>query len=112
LINNAGAVTPRPGRIHQRHRRGLGTLHRPHLMAAVRTSRAALPQMTGRGGGSIVTISSVNACLPDPLVIDYSAKAALTNFCKSLSKELGPPGSESTRSVPGRRRPRFGSGPR
>ena len=59
-------------------------------MAAVRTTRAALPEMIRRGGGSIVTISSVNAYLPDPLVIDYSAaKAALTNFCKSLSKELG-----------------------
>jgi NAD(P)-dependent dehydrogenase (short-subunit alcohol dehydrogenase family) len=38
-----------------------------------------------------VTISSVNARLADPLVVDYSAaKAALTNLCKSLSKELGP----------------------
>ena len=55
------------------------------LMAAVRTTRAALPEMIRRGGGSIITISSVNAYLPDPLVIDYSAaKAALTNFCKSL----------------------------
>ena len=45
--------------------------------------------MVRRGGGSIITISSVNAYLPDPLVIDYSAaKAALTNFCKSLSKEV------------------------
>jgi NAD(P)-dependent dehydrogenase (short-subunit alcohol dehydrogenase family) len=38
-----------------------------------------------------VTISSVNAFLPDPGVIDYSAaKGALANLCKSLSKELGP----------------------
>ncbi len=37
-----------------------------------------------------MTISSVNAFLPDPAVIDYSAaKAALTNVCKSLSKEYG-----------------------
>jgi NAD(P)-dependent dehydrogenase (short-subunit alcohol dehydrogenase family) len=47
--------------------------------------------MSGRTGASIVTISSVNAFLPDPGVIDYSAaKGALTNLCKSLSKELGP----------------------
>ena len=40
-----------------------------------------------------MTISSVNACLPDPLVIDCSAaKAALTGFCKSLSKEVGAQG--------------------
>ncbi|NED59672.1 SDR family oxidoreductase, partial [Streptomyces sp. SID10244] len=42
------------------------------------------------GGGSVVTVGSVNAFLPDPGVIDYSAvKAAVTNLCKSLSKEYG-----------------------
>jgi NAD(P)-dependent dehydrogenase (short-subunit alcohol dehydrogenase family) len=47
--------------------------------------------MLGRPGATIVTVSSVNAFLPDPGVIDYSAaKGALTNLCKSLSKELGP----------------------
>ena len=36
-----------------------------------------------------MTTSSVNAFLPDPAVIDYSAaKAALANFSKSLSKEV------------------------
>ena len=35
-----------------------------------------------------MNISSVNASLPDPAVMDYSAaKAALANFSKSLSKE-------------------------
>ena len=72
------------------------------LMAAVRTTRAALPEMIRRGGGSIITISSVNAYLPDPLVIDYSAaKAALTNFCKSLSKEVGPAGIRVNTISPG-----------
>ena len=52
--------------------------------------RAALPHLVTRHGASIVTISSVNAFLPDPSVIDYSAaKGALTNLCKSLSKEYG-----------------------
>jgi NAD(P)-dependent dehydrogenase (short-subunit alcohol dehydrogenase family) len=59
-------------------------------MAAVRAMRAALPHLVQRPGASIVTISSVNAFLPDPGVIDYSAaKGALTNVCKSLSKEFG-----------------------
>ena len=58
---------------------------------AARTMRAAIPHMAGRPGANIVTISSVNAFLPDPGVIDYSAaKGALTNLCKSLSKEPGP----------------------
>ena len=102
LVNNAGAVTPRPG--------GFGSVTDEDwdrsisltLMAAVRTTRAALPEMARRGGGSIVTISSVNAYLPDPLVIDYSAaKAALTNFCKSLSKEVGPQGIRVNTISPG-----------
>ena len=48
-----------------------------------------LPAMLAAGHGNIVTTSSVNAFLPDPAVIDYSAaKAALANFSKSLSKEV------------------------
>lgn len=61
-----------------------------NLMAAVRTVRAALPLMLSGGGGVIVNVGSVNARLPDPSVIDYSAsKAALVNVAKSLSKEFG-----------------------
>ena len=60
------------------------------LMAAVRATRSALPAMLAAGKGSIVTICSVNASLPDPAVMDYSAaKAALAGFCKALSKEVG-----------------------
>jgi len=52
-----------------------------------------VPHMVAAGGGTIVTVSSVNSFLPDPAVIDYcAAKAALTNFSKALSKELGPRG--------------------
>ncbi len=73
-----------------------------NLMAAVRTTRAALVPMLAAGRGSIVTTSSVNAFLPDPGVIDYSAaKAALSNLCKSLSKELGPRGLRVNTISPG-----------
>jgi len=47
--------------------------------------------MLARGGGTIVNVGSLNARLPDPLVLDYSAaKAALDNLAKGLSKEFGP----------------------
>lgn len=63
-------------------------------MAAVRTTRAARPEMMRPGGARIVTISSVNAYVPDPLVIDYSAaKCRADHFSKSLSKEVGPGGT-------------------
>ena len=58
--------------------------------------------MLAAGSGSIVTISSVNAALPDPGVIDYSAaKAALSNFCKALSKEVGGKGMRVNTVSPG-----------
>jgi NAD(P)-dependent dehydrogenase (short-subunit alcohol dehydrogenase family) len=102
LVNNAGAVRPRPGGFLSVTDEDWETSFALTLMAAVRTTRAALPEMTRRGGGSIVTISSVNAYLPDPLVIDYSAtKAALTNFCKALSKEVGPAGVRVNTVSPG-----------
>lgn len=102
LVNNAGAVTPRPEGFQSVTDDAWEASIALTLMAAVRTTRAALPEMIRRGGGSIITISSVNAYLPDPLVIDYSAaKAALTNFCKSLSKEVGPAGIRVNTISPG-----------
>jgi NAD(P)-dependent dehydrogenase (short-subunit alcohol dehydrogenase family) len=93
LVNNAGAVTPRLGGFASvTDEQWLATMNLT-FMAAVRMTRALLPHMIARGQGSIVNNVSVNATLPDPLVIDYSAaKAALHNFSKALSKELGPQG--------------------
>jgi NAD(P)-dependent dehydrogenase (short-subunit alcohol dehydrogenase family) len=48
--------------------------------------------MLEQGGGAIVSVASVNAFFqPDGGTIDYgAAKAALVNFTKALSEELGP----------------------
>jgi len=73
-----------------------------NFLAAVRMTRAALPHLLERQGAAIVTVCSVNAFLPDPLVIDYSAaKAALLNFSKALSKEVGPKGLRMNTISPG-----------
>jgi NAD(P)-dependent dehydrogenase (short-subunit alcohol dehydrogenase family) len=90
LVNNVGAVRPRiHGFLALRDEDWTWAMNL-NFVAAVRAMRAALPHLAQRPGASIVTISSVNAFLPDPGVIDYSAaKAALTNVCKSLSKEFG-----------------------
>ena len=102
LINNVGAASPRlTGFLDVTDEQWLFSFTL-NVMAAVRTTRAALPTMLAAGRGAIVTTSSVNAILPDPTVIDYSAsKAALSNFCKSLSKEYGPRGIRVNTVCPG-----------
>jgi NAD(P)-dependent dehydrogenase (short-subunit alcohol dehydrogenase family) len=102
LINNAGAVRPRTGGFLSITDDNWTDTLTIDLLAAIRTTRAALPHLLARGAGSIVTICSVNAFLPDPLVMDYSAaKGALANFCKSLSKEVGPKGIRVNTVSPG-----------
>src|SRR3954454_3682952 len=102
LVNNVGAAKPHlDGFLSVADDQWLFSLTL-NLMAAVRTTRAALPMMLAAGQGSIVTTSSVNAFLPDPSIIDYcAAKAALTNFCKALSKEVGPQGVRVNTVSPG-----------
>jgi NAD(P)-dependent dehydrogenase (short-subunit alcohol dehydrogenase family) len=72
------------------------------FLAAVHTTRAALPHLLDRQPSAIVTICSINSFLPDPAVIDYSAaKSALANFCKALSKEVSPKGIRVNTVSPG-----------
>ena len=90
LVNNVGAATTRvDGFLSVTDEQWMHSLTL-NLLSAVRTTRAVLPGMLEAGHGNIVTVASVNALLPDPAVIDYSAsKAGLLNFMKSLSAEFG-----------------------
>ncbi|MEU5565859.1 oxidoreductase [Micromonospora musae] len=73
-----------------------------NLLSAVRATRVAVPALLERGGGAIVNVGSVNALLPDPGVVDYSAtKAALTNLAKSLSAEFASQGIRVNTVSPG-----------
>jgi NAD(P)-dependent dehydrogenase (short-subunit alcohol dehydrogenase family) len=102
LVNNVGAAPPRPGGFAEITDEDWQSTLTLDLMAAVRATRAALPVMIAAGKGAIVNISSVNAFLPDPGVMDYSAaKAALANFSKSLSKEVGAHGIRVNTISPG-----------
>jgi NAD(P)-dependent dehydrogenase (short-subunit alcohol dehydrogenase family) len=102
LVNNVGALAPRLAGFLSVTDEQWWASWNINLMTAVRTTRAALPLMLERGSGTIVTISSVNAFLPDPAIIDYTtAKAALTNFSKALSKEVGPKGIRVNTVSPG-----------
>jgi NAD(P)-dependent dehydrogenase (short-subunit alcohol dehydrogenase family) len=102
LVNNVGSVKPRPGGFLTITDEDWNASWTLGFLAAVRTTRAAVPGMVEQGRGAIVMVGSVNAFLPDPLVMDYSAvKAAVTNFAKSLSKELGPQGIRVVSVSPG-----------
>jgi NAD(P)-dependent dehydrogenase (short-subunit alcohol dehydrogenase family) len=102
VVNNVGAVATRlDGFLAVTDEQWSNSLTLTFL-AAVRTTRAALPGMLTAGRGAIVTVCSVNAFLPDPAVIDYcAAKAALANFSKALSKEVGPRGIRVNTVSPG-----------
>jgi NAD(P)-dependent dehydrogenase (short-subunit alcohol dehydrogenase family) len=102
LVNNVGAAHPRTGGFLSVSDDDWIAALTINFLAAVRTTRAALPHLLAHGAGVIVTICSVNSFLPDPLVIDYSAaKAALANFSKALSKEVGPRGIRVNTVSPG-----------
>lgn len=72
-----------------------------NFLAAVRTTRAALPHLADTGG-SIVNISSNGARTPHAGPITYTtAKAALTAFGKALAEEFGPRGIRVNTVSPG-----------
>jgi NAD(P)-dependent dehydrogenase (short-subunit alcohol dehydrogenase family) len=102
LVNNVGGAPARTGGFLSITDAEWHATIELDLMAAVRTTRAALPGMLAAGTGAIVTTCSVNARLPDPAVMDYSvAKAGLASFCKALSKEVGPRGIRVNTVSPG-----------
>jgi NAD(P)-dependent dehydrogenase (short-subunit alcohol dehydrogenase family) len=76
LVNNVGSAPARTGGFLSVTDEEWITTFNLNLLAAVRTTRAALPAMLAAGRGAIVMTSSVNATLPDPGVIDYSAAKA------------------------------------
>lgn len=102
LVNNIGGVRPRLDGFAAVTDEDWLWAFATNVMPAVRATRAALPHLLTSAPSSIVTISSVNAVLADPAVIDYSsAKAALSNFSKSLSREVGPQGVRVNTISPG-----------
>ena len=74
-----------------------------NLMAAVRLDRALLPAMIAQGSGVVIHVTSIQdrLPLPDSTTAYAAAKAALSTYSKSLSKELAPKGIRVVRVSPG-----------
>lgn len=74
-----------------------------NLMSAVRLDRALLPLMVEQGSGVVVHVTSIQRELPLPesTTAYAAAKAALSTYSKSLSKEVTPKGIRVVRVWPG-----------
>ena len=74
-----------------------------NLMPAVRLDRALVPAMVAQGRGVIVHVTSIQHRLPLPEATTAyaAAKAALSTYSKSLSKEVSPQGVRVVRVSPG-----------
>jgi NAD(P)-dependent dehydrogenase (short-subunit alcohol dehydrogenase family) len=74
-----------------------------NLMPAVRLDRALLPSMIAQRSGVIVHVTSIQHTLPLPesTTAYAAAKAALSTYSKSLSKEVTPKGIRVVRVSPG-----------
>jgi NAD(P)-dependent dehydrogenase (short-subunit alcohol dehydrogenase family) len=74
-----------------------------NLMSAVRLDRALLPPMIEQGAGVIIHVTSIQRELPLPesTTAYAAAKAALSTYSKSLSKEVTPKGIRVVRVSPG-----------
>lgn len=74
-----------------------------NLMPAVRLDRELVPGMVARGSGVVIHVTSIQRQLPLPEATTAyaAAKAALSTYSKSLSKQVSPGGVRVVRVSPG-----------
>ena len=74
-----------------------------NLLSAVRLDRALVPTMIDQGYGVVIHVSSIQSVLPlyESTIAYAAAKAALSNYSKALSNEVGPQGVRVLRVSPG-----------
>jgi NAD(P)-dependent dehydrogenase (short-subunit alcohol dehydrogenase family) len=74
-----------------------------NLMPAIRLDRHLVPGMEARGSGVVIHVTSIQRTLPLPEATTAyaAAKAALSTYSKSLSKEVSPKGVRVVRVSPG-----------
>lgn len=61
-----------------------------NMTGAFHSFRTFIPQMVERGGGSFVTISSINSFIANPRMVDYAAsKAGLNGLSRNMALDFG-----------------------
>ncbi|MFC9711975.1 SDR family oxidoreductase [Paenibacillus sp. NPDC056933] len=103
VVNNVGGNnTPPGGFLAASDEHWIESLNW-NLLAAVRLDRGLIPLMLEQGKGVIIHISSIQRVLPliESTIPYAAAKAALSNYSKSLSKEFSPKGIRVNRVSPG-----------
>ena len=103
LVNNVrGSSAPGGGFAALSDEDWLAALNQ-NLLAAVRLDRGLLPAMVTQGSGVIIHISSIQRRLPlfEATLAYAAAKAALSNYSKGLSNEVGPKGVRVVSVAPG-----------
>ena len=92
LVNNAGFGTK--GKFYETPLEGQDAMHRLHVIATMRLTRAALAAMVPRERGSVINVSSVAAFGQSPGNVSYcSTKAWMNSFTEGLDLELKSSGS-------------------
>ncbi len=98
LVNNAGAGTGRED-VREISTPGIENVTQDswdgqvanNLRTTFVASKAAIPQLRARGGGSIVNIASIAALMPTPSLAAYgAAKAGVIHLTRTLALELAP----------------------
>ena len=100
VVSNAGIAVP--GRFHELGEADLRAEVDTNLLGPMLLVRQALLPMLERGRGDLVLISSLNAVLPRPLQVGYTAtKAGLEGMARALQMELEGTGVRATIVRPG-----------
>jgi len=98
LVNNAGVGTGRESvsqiggpSLEQQTQASWDAQLANNLRTTFLASKAAIPHLKARGGGSIVNIASIAALMPSPSLPAYgAAKAGVVHLTRTLALELGP----------------------
>ena len=100
LVNNAGIHIKKPA-IETTEEEFLAVLT-THVLGAHALSRAVVPGMIQRGGGSILFIASMAALFGLPKVVAYgAAKSALVGMVRAMASEWSPHGVRVNAIAPG-----------